>query len=322
MQRTLIAPPAEPPAASRPPPRRWRSSRNAALLGLVVAAAAAAFCLLFQWNWLRGPLAWAISAQIHRPVRILGDLDVAPWSRTPRASLNGLVIGDPSWAGPAPLARIGRITVVAKLGSLLAGAPVLPLVRLDRPDIRLLSDPAGRRNWQFAAAGVRVRYPAMDRLVIRDGALSYADLRRRVRFAGRLDADERATGGPGDAARIDGALSVGAAPWAGPTPVLNVPHFAMRVKLLDLMAHRSQIELAQADGPQINLVRDAAGRENWSAGPNARPLHLPPIARLVVANGALRYDDAGRKVRFSGELDAREAVGNSGKAPSPCRVAG
>ena len=312
MQKTLIAPPADPPVRQRPPaPAR----RGLALFLVSAVVLASLFIALFQWNWLRGPLAAAISTQIHRPVRIAGDLTVAPWSLTPSASVEGLLIGEPAGAGRAPMARFERVTVVARLGSLLFGPLRLPLVEADRPAVTLLAAAAGRRNWRFAAApaGASFHYPRIDHLVIRGGRLSYADLKRRIRFTGTIVADERAGAGAADAAQIAGALSVAGAPWSGGAPVIDAPRFLLRVKLLDALAGRASINLAQADGPRIRLLRDAAGRENWSTGPNGKPLHLPPIGRLVVTDGALAYDDLGRGLRFAGDLTASQSVGASGR---------
>ncbi len=313
LQKALMARPADPPVRPPSSPARVRARR--VLILLATLALAALFVAKFQWNWLRGPLAAAISAQIHRPVEIAGDLDVRPWSLTPSASVGGLIIGEPAWATGPPMARFERLIIVAGLGSLLIGPSRLPLVEADRPTVTLLADASGRRNWRFAngPAGAPVRYPRIDHLVIRDGRLSYVDLKRRIRFTGAIAADERARAGEIDAARIAGALTVGAQPWSGATPVIDAPRFLLRVKLLDALVGRASVSLARADGPRIQLLRDAAGRENWSAGPNGKPLHLPPIGQLVVTRGALDYEDQGRGLRFAGDLGASQSVGATGR---------
>ncbi|HEY7853455.1 MAG TPA: hypothetical protein VIB82_10815, partial [Caulobacteraceae bacterium] len=66
--------------------------------------AIAIFLILFQWNWLRGPLARYLSARLDRPVTITGNLEVHPWSLDPRATVTGVTIGNPKWAGAGPMA--------------------------------------------------------------------------------------------------------------------------------------------------------------------------------------------------------------------------
>src|SRR4051812_31223485 len=63
------------------------------LLALIVLV-----LVLFDWNWLRGPLSRFASARLHRPVAIQGNLKVHPWSLHPTATVEGLRIGQPSWA--------------------------------------------------------------------------------------------------------------------------------------------------------------------------------------------------------------------------------
>jgi len=98
-----IPPPSLPSSAAA---YRGRRSYLGAAFAAAAALAVVVFCLLFQWNWLRGPLAQVISARLHRPVTIAGDLDVHPWSWTPSASVERLSIGNPAWAGGGTMVRI------------------------------------------------------------------------------------------------------------------------------------------------------------------------------------------------------------------------
>jgi len=56
----------------------------------------------------------------------------------------------------------------------------------------------------------------------------------------------------------------------------------------------------RADHPDVRLVSDASGRANWNfgVGPAGRPAQLPRIDRLIVSQGALRFDDARRRLSF------------------------
>ncbi len=164
-------------------------------MGFIVLAIVV-FILLFQWNWLRPPLAAAISARLNRPVAIQGNLEVHPWSWTPSASVNGLVIGNTSWAGPAPLARITRFTVRLRLWPLLFGGQViLPLVDVENPQLDLVQG-QGRNNWTLGArpGAAASTVPRIGHLIIRDGTVRYADAARRLTFAGVMSSQENGDG--------------------------------------------------------------------------------------------------------------------------------
>jgi uncharacterized protein involved in outer membrane biogenesis len=186
-------------AAARPPPTpRPRRPPWVRILLAVLVLAIVVFLILFRWDWLRGPLARYLSGRLHRPVAITGHLDVHPWSWTPQASVTGLVIGEAPWAGKAPLATLPRITVQAKILPLIFGGRlILPLVEADRPSAVLTRDAAGRANWEVHP-GVKaepLKLPAITRLIIRDGAVRYEDVRRPLRFSGVISSTEEAAAG-------------------------------------------------------------------------------------------------------------------------------
>jgi hypothetical protein len=166
-------------------------------LATLLAASIVVFVLLFQWNWLRGPLARYASARLDRPVTIAGDLEVHPWSLTPWARVSGVTIGNPTWAGPAPMAKLPRFTAQIELKPLfLSGRVVLPLVEADRPDIDLLRDARGRESWRLhpSANPEPVRLPPIRHLIIADGRLRYVDERRKIRFSGTVSSSEAVVG--------------------------------------------------------------------------------------------------------------------------------
>ncbi len=191
MDRLVIAP----PVSRSPPPRKGPSARArlGAGIGAAVLLALIVFLVLFRWNWLRGPLAHTISARIHRPVTITGNLEVHPWSWSPRATINGLVIGNAPWAGPDPLAILPRLTVQVKILPLLTGRVVLPLVEADQPRAALARDALGRANWVFnpKAPPRPLKLPVINNLVIRGGALTYHDAQRKLAFSATVSSSEQ-----------------------------------------------------------------------------------------------------------------------------------
>jgi uncharacterized protein involved in outer membrane biogenesis len=200
--------------------------------------AIAIFLALFNWDWFRPPLARLLSAQLHRPVRIQGHLKVHLLSWTPSATVEGLQIGDPAWVAQADgrptrdMADFGSITIKVKLPPLFIGRVILPLVDIERPEVVLLRDRAGRATWDFSngkAPGKPIHAPPIQAFVINDGTLKITDQIRRLSFSGRLSAHETAAGANAAGFRLDG------------DGLLNAKPFMMRVTggpLLDVRPDR------------------------------------------------------------------------------------
>ena len=179
-------------------PHLKRPGRKAlTITGAVVAVIAIAVAILiaiWDWNWFRGPLASFASARMHRPVTISGNLHVHLWSWTPSATVDGVHVADPAWAGKGKMADIGRIAVTIRLRPLLGGHVDLRLLEFDNPDVRLYRDPQGRATWDFSD-GVKsnqpLRLPPIRNFVIRNGKLSVRDDVRKLTFTGSVAASER-----------------------------------------------------------------------------------------------------------------------------------
>jgi uncharacterized protein involved in outer membrane biogenesis len=172
-----------------PPGRR----RGLTIVGVLVVAIVA-FILIFDWNWLRPPLAAAASARLNRPVAIDGDLDVHPFSLKPRAEIHGLRIGQPNWA-KGDMASVERLAIQVELLPLLVGRVVMPYVEIRRPDVKLRRLADGRANWSFGSGGKGgARLPAIRRFIIDEGRLRLDDAQRKTTFVGTIYTDERAEG--------------------------------------------------------------------------------------------------------------------------------
>jgi len=158
-----------------------------------------AFLVIFDWNWLRGPVGRYASAQMQRDVAITGDLRVHPWSFSPKVEAYGVRIGQPTWAktvdpDPSPMARVQRIAFQIKILPLLRGQMILPFLAIDRADVRLLRAKDGKANWTFGArkSDQPLKLPAIQRFVINEGQLRVDDRQRGALFVGTVNAQERA----------------------------------------------------------------------------------------------------------------------------------
>lgn len=174
--------------------RRPRSHRALIVALSVVGALIVAlllFLALFDWNYLRGPIARYASHRLERPVAIEGDLRVKLLSWTPSATVDGLKIGNPR-GYEGDLADIDRLSVAVKLTPLLRGKVILPLLRVDNPDIVLLRDAQGRNNWTFKgkSPGEPTRLPAIRRFEINHGKLRIEDGVRKLKFVGTVASSE------------------------------------------------------------------------------------------------------------------------------------
>jgi uncharacterized protein involved in outer membrane biogenesis len=123
--------------------RRWLLLPWAALaVGLIVVL------LLFDWNWLKGPLTSWASAKLGRQIEIAGPLDV-DLSLHPRIKVDGLRIANPAWASDGPMLAVDHAEVVVDLRALLHGKIELPEVDLAKLALRLETRPDGPPNWKF-----------------------------------------------------------------------------------------------------------------------------------------------------------------------------
>ncbi|HEY3797545.1 MAG TPA: AsmA family protein [Caulobacteraceae bacterium] len=190
------------PWAAAPPRRGWRAV-PAPLRWLggalaTLALAVAVFLWLFQWNWLRGPIADYASARLARPVAIHGNLSAHIFSWTPSLTGEEVTVGQPAWAGGGDMATFPSLTLSVDLRQLLRGRLVLPLVRAERPTITLQRDASGRNNWTFGAQTTAtpqpLRLPAIQHLAIDDGQLTLSDARRKLTFTGVVSSNERVAG--------------------------------------------------------------------------------------------------------------------------------
>ena len=180
-----------------------RALKFAAIIVPSILAAGVLWLALLDWNTMRGPVARYASARLHRTVRIGGNLDVHLFTFTPHVVATGVTVANPAWVGKNEAANIGRFEFTVRLIPLLFGDTILPLVRLDRPQITVVRDSAGRTNWDFGTGGTGWKVPPINRFMIRDGHIAIRDDIRHLTFVGSISSEENANGGKA-AFRIEG----------------------------------------------------------------------------------------------------------------------
>ncbi|MES2033807.1 MAG: AsmA family protein [Pseudomonadota bacterium] len=177
---------------------RWneapRHRRRGLVAALILFAAIVGFLVIFDWNWLRGPVSAVASARLNRTVAIEGDLDVHPWSLKPKVEVHGLRISQPAWA-KGDMATVERVAFQVQLPSLLIGRVIMPYVEIRKPDVKLIRLKDGRANWTFGDGGKGgTKLPAIRRFIIEEGKLRVDDAKSTTTFVGTVYTDERTEG--------------------------------------------------------------------------------------------------------------------------------
>lgn len=198
------------------------------VLGVLIVAIIL-FAAFFDWNMLRGPIARQASAATGRTVRIDRDLKVHLLSWTPSATINGLKIGNPDWAGKENMAEVKGITVSVKLLPLLKGDVILPVLEIQQPRIYLVRQESGRANWDFGKKDKKeskpTKLPAIRRFIVDGGKLTILDEQRHLMFVGALNSSERAGRSNETAFRLEGKGALNREPFllkVSGGPLINI----------------------------------------------------------------------------------------------------
>ncbi|WP_033479054.1 AsmA family protein [Xanthomonas citri] len=166
MNNVPSSPAASPARVSRH--RRW-------WIGLgIVAALVAIFVLLFDWNWLRGPVERVVSAKTGREFH-LGHLDV-DLGRITTVRGERLSLGNASWSKRGAMAELNAAEIDVEFWPLLRGKLRLPEIRLEHPTLLLeAGNDSHPGNWVFDQSDGDGSMPRLGRLLVTNGRLQYID---------------------------------------------------------------------------------------------------------------------------------------------------
>jgi uncharacterized protein involved in outer membrane biogenesis len=191
--------------------RPGRSEKIAVAVTLLLILAVVAFLMLFDWNWLRGPIGRWASVKYDREIQLNGDLDVTLFSWTPSVHVRDLRIGGPDWARDRDTLRVADLQASARLRPLFTGRIELPLVAITRPEVVLISTADGRQSWKLNPdapdTGEGLKLPPINRLLIRDGKVSLDEQRRKIRLEATVTAREGSDGDAGFHLDGDGTIN-------------------------------------------------------------------------------------------------------------------
>ncbi|CAN5402522.1 AsmA family protein [soil metagenome] len=175
-----------------------RGEKVAGAILLVLIAAIVIFLLVFDWNWLRGPIGRWASHKYDREVVLRGDLNVHLFSWTPSVVVNDLKFGGPKWAREKDTADVGRIEASVRLRKLFAGQIEMPLLSIQNADVTLIASKDGKQSWALSDkpdTGEGMKLPLIQQLLIANGHIVLNEQKRGLTLDATVNAHEAASDG-------------------------------------------------------------------------------------------------------------------------------
>jgi len=108
--------------------------------------------VLFQWNWIRGPLASHLSHELGRQVTINGDLQ-GEFSLHPLLTANDVTVANAAWATEPAMFRAKQAAMRVDLASLFRDSTSFPEITVTDASLLLERDAQGRESKRIPATG-------------------------------------------------------------------------------------------------------------------------------------------------------------------------
>lgn len=190
-------------------------------IALLVIAALVVFVLTFDWNRLKPTINDKVSAELHRPFAIGGDLGV-DWSRDkdesgwrswvpwPRIHAEDVVLGNPKNIPGDSMVQLQRVEARISPLALLGKEVLIPRIWLKQPNASLQRLANGENNWTFNLAGDPDQPPSAWSVNIHDivfdrGHIAFKDATLKADFRAEIDP----LGKPLPFSEVTGKKSVG-----------------------------------------------------------------------------------------------------------------
>ena len=142
---------------------------------------------VFDWNWLRGPIARKVTQKTGRVLIISGDFSVKLGWPNAHLRAGNVSFANPPWAKAGQMITVENIDASINLPQLLRRNIVFPTVRLGHAVVSLEQSPDGRKNWlldlkqQDEKARVSIAV-----LALVDGRLNYDDSKEETHLQSDL----------------------------------------------------------------------------------------------------------------------------------------
>lgn len=152
----------------------------------IAAIALAIFIARFDQDKAKKYIITGVSKATGRQLRINGDLQLnVGWIS--RVSASQIEFENAGWSKHPQMAEIGSLEFQVDLWQLLTKFRlVLPTVTISQPKIILEKNAAGAANWEFRAAPTgpqkRAEFPVIEKLVVRDGTLSFENQQTKTQI--------------------------------------------------------------------------------------------------------------------------------------------
>lgn len=158
---------------------KWIALAIAALAILFVIAV-----LVFDWNWLRAPIAHRVADRTGRELLINGDLKVRLGWPLLRVRAGQVSFGNPDWAKEKYMLTADEVEFSLGLPELLKRHFAVNDIRLVRPVVNLQISPDGRKNWlldkEQKDESSRMQ---IGRLTLDHGQITFDDPRQKTHLA-------------------------------------------------------------------------------------------------------------------------------------------
>lgn len=133
----------------------WTFASLAVVLAILVL-----IIVFFDWNRIKPTLNEKVSAELHRPFAINGNLAVVwrreldeggwrAWVPWPHVVAEDLSLGNPDWSKQPQMATLKRVELRISPLALLAQRVTIPRIDLTEPNAQLQRLADGRSNWTF-----------------------------------------------------------------------------------------------------------------------------------------------------------------------------